>query len=99
MLDIAPLRPATLVDPKPAIEFIPHKLLDHLRAHFSLKNDAALCRSLGAQPPHICKVRRGVLPVSSHLILLIHEKTGMPVSRIRALVDEQAKIDAAVDTL
>jgi hypothetical protein len=65
--------------------YLSHSLLDFLLESRKLKNDAALCRLLDIQPPVISKVRHG-RPVSPELILRIHEKLGMPVAEIRALI-------------
>lgn len=68
--------------------YLSHPLLDFLLDSRQLKNDAALCRLLGIMPPVISKVRHG-RPVSPELILRIHEKLGMPVADIRALIPKK----------
>lgn len=63
------------------------KLLDHLIVSFKLKNDAALSRALNFKPPVISKIRHGAQPVTSNTILAIHEAFGVPVKKIRELID------------
>lgn len=62
------------------------KFLDALINQLSLKNDAALSRALGVQPPVISKIRNGKLPVGDSLILRIHRLHGMPVAEIDQLL-------------
>ena len=64
----------------------PHALLDKLQDKHHLKNDAALARELGIQPPIISKIRSHVLAVSCESILKIHERYDMPVTEIRRLI-------------
>ena len=66
-----------------------HPLIDFLIERYSLKNDAALCRRLKIEPPMVSKVRHG-REVSDSLILTVHEKLGMPVADIRALIPKKA---------
>ena len=49
-------------------------------------NDAAVARYFEMQPPIISKIRHGKVKVNSDLILAIHEKMGVPVADIRALL-------------
>lgn len=66
----------------------PHLLLDTLRAAHGLKNDFALVQFLGLTPPAISKVRHGANQVSAELMIRIHEKTGMPIARIKELAGQ-----------
>lgn len=63
------------------------KLLDHLIGSFKLKNDARLSRFLEITPPAISKLRHGKQPITAAMILAIHEKSGMPVKRIREFIN------------
>jgi transcriptional regulator with XRE-family HTH domain len=66
------------------------QLFDEIMRRNQLKNDAALCRFIGLKPSHVSKIRHGALPVSAETILLVHEKLGMPVAHIRALLPQKA---------
>lgn len=66
-----------------------HPLLDQLIAKFKLKNDAAIARTLDVGPPVISKIRNRVLPVSDGMILRIHERMGVSVANIRALIAKE----------
>lgn len=63
-----------------------NRLLDRVMASQNLKNDAALSRALGVAPPVVSKLRNGVLPVGPSLVLKIHERFGMAVKEIRAVL-------------
>lgn len=62
-----------------------HALLDALIADYEVKNDAALARALDLAPAVVSKIRNRGLNLSGNLIILIHEKFGMPVARIKEL--------------
>jgi len=62
------------------------KLFDYLIESHKLKNDAALAHFLGVKPPQISKIRHGKLPVTSDMILIVHDKTGYPIKKIRDLI-------------
>lgn len=64
----------------------PHALLDSIRAEQKLGNDAALGLFLGLDRPHISKLRRRKIPVSGDVMIIVHEKTGMSIARIKELV-------------
>lgn len=65
---------------------IPHPLLDCLIEKYNLKNDAALARMLELAPPDISRIRNGHRPVSSAMILQIHDITEWPIKDIKALL-------------
>jgi plasmid maintenance system antidote protein VapI len=62
------------------------KLFDAIIWDRGLKNDAALARELGVKPPQISKIRHGKLPVTSDMILIVHDKIGYPIKKIRDLI-------------
>lgn len=61
-------------------------LLDTVMEEQERRNDAALSRFLEVAPPVISKIRGGLLPIGDRMLIRIHEKTGMPFSRIRLFV-------------
>lgn len=61
-------------------------LLSMLKAHFGAKNDAAIARAVNIKPPVISKLRHGKVPVTSSMLLRLHEATGMPVAQLRAVI-------------
>lgn len=63
----------------------PHPLLDAVKAEFQLETDAALCRFLDVFPYPVSRIRRGAMPVGDSMIIRIHEKTAMPIKRIKEL--------------
>lgn len=66
----------------------PYHLFDVIKADYGLKNDAALAKQLGVKPPHISKVRNGALHCTDTMVLRLHERLGVPVTRIRRLLAE-----------
>ncbi|SFV18036.1 hypothetical protein [Pseudoduganella namucuonensis] len=74
--------PSLLSDP----DYNPNRLLDEVLAQLSLKNDAALSRSLGVSPPILSKVRHRRMPVAAWMIIQIHDATEMSIDEIRALL-------------
>ena len=67
-----------------------HPLLDKIKQDFELKNDAALVAFLDANPPQISRIRTGTLGVSGDLKIVIHKKTGWPITRIESLIPAAA---------
>jgi plasmid maintenance system antidote protein VapI len=65
-------------------------LLDALLDEQRLKNDAALARWLDVAPSVISKIRRGKVSITASAMISIHERAGMPISRIKALASGQA---------
>jgi hypothetical protein len=63
-------------------------LFDTIIAENGLKNDAALCKLLEIPPPVMSKFRHRKRPLCASVILAIHERTGMPVARIRELAKD-----------
>lgn len=62
------------------------KAFDHIKAVKELKNDARLANFLGFGPPVISKIRQGRIDVSAEVLLRMHERTGIPVAELRALM-------------
>jgi len=61
-------------------------LLDFVIGRAGLKNDAALSRALGVQPPVISKIRHYKLKVGPEMILKIHDATDIPVREIKGII-------------
>lgn len=64
----------------------PNPLLDLVKKELLLKNDAALCRTLQCAPPIISKIRNRKLPISSWLLISMHEETGISIRDLKNLV-------------
>ena len=63
-------------------------LLDYLIEHLGLKNSRALSKHLGVTQGMISKIRYGVNKPSSDFILLVYDKTGTSIEKIRELIGE-----------
>jgi len=63
----------------------PYKLFDYIREMYNLKTDAELAYTLDSKTPLISRVRNGAIRITPVLILAIHEKTNIPVAKIREL--------------
>lgn len=68
-----------------------HALLDHLTQKLGVKNDAQLSDYFEYRPTVFSKIRNRKMAISSNVILLIHEKTDMPVVEIRRLINESER--------
>ena len=68
-----------------------HTLFDFLKTEYDLPSDRQLCAALGISPPVISKIRHGVVGISSDIMIIIHEKTGMSIADIKELISENGK--------
>lgn len=68
------------------MELKENALLDHLMKKLGLKTNKQLADYFDIQQPVISKIRNRRMKVSNNFILLIHEKTDMPVAEIRKLI-------------
>jgi plasmid maintenance system antidote protein VapI len=64
----------------------PDRLLDAMLKTMALKNDAALSRRLGVQPPVISKIRHRRNPITASLLILLHEHSDMPIRELKSLM-------------
>jgi len=53
---------------------------------YDIKNDAALSRALEMRACNISKLRAKKTAFGPEMILRVHDKTGWPISQIKALV-------------
>jgi hypothetical protein len=60
-----------------------HTLLDSITREFNLKNDAALARFLKIAPSMVCKLRHRTLSVTGDTILIVYDRTGWSIEKIR----------------
>ncbi|HWW99520.1 hypothetical protein [Collimonas sp.] len=60
-------------------------MLDVVLDQQNLRNDAALARALKVAPPVISKIRNGVLPLGSSVLVRLHEFTRMSTIEIKTL--------------
>lgn len=70
-------------------EYDPNNLLDSLIQRMSLKNDAALSRSLEVAPPVISKIRHRKLPVGASLLIRMHEVSDLSIRELRHLMGDR----------
>jgi hypothetical protein len=70
-------------------------LFDTIKREGAMRFDVELARLIKVKPPELRRLRSGGRPVSNERILIIHEETGMPVKRIRALLAGQDVSKAA----
>ncbi len=67
--------------------YAPGKFLDALKEMLGLKNDAALSRALAFPAVIISKVRSGLLPINSVILISAHEETGLTIAELRKLAE------------
>lgn len=63
-------------------------LFDNAIAALGLKNDTALSRCLGIDPPAISKMRHEKIGVSAAAMVRLSEATGWPTKEIKAVIAE-----------
>lgn len=81
-----------------AAKYDPNHLLDSLIERLQLRNDAALSRALGVEPPVISKIRHRRLPVGASLLIRMHEASDITIHELRELMGdrrEKYRIDPA----
>lgn len=69
----------------------PNAFVDYLLKKTNLKNDQQLANYFDIFPAVISKIRNHRMTVSANMILLVHEKLGVPVAEIRELINESER--------
>ena len=69
----------------------PNHLLNSILEKLELKNDASLCRFLELKPHVISKIRNFHVMVSPYVLIRMHEKTGLSIGELRALMGDKRK--------
>ena len=54
-------------------------VLNHVKDHLGLKNDAALCRKMDVAPPVISLIRKGGLGIGAVNLLRLHVISGISI--------------------
>jgi hypothetical protein len=76
-------------DTKTATTYSPNRLLDFVIDKLSLKNDAALARTLGIPAPVISKIRHGRLSIGATLLIAMHEETECTIRELRDVMGDR----------
>ncbi len=72
-------------------EYDPNHFIDQLAVRLRAKNDAALCRMLGVEPPLVSKIRHKRLPIGAPLLIRVHEVTGLGIGDLRQLMGDRRR--------
>jgi hypothetical protein len=72
-------------------EYNPNHFIDQLAMRLRAKNDAALCRILGVEPPLVSKIRHKRLPIGAPLLIRVHEVTGLAITDLRQLMGDRRR--------
>ncbi len=64
------------------------KLLDYLIKNHGYKHDRAIAEGTGISTATISKIRTGKRYPSAEIMIILHERFGLPISTIRELSDE-----------
>lgn len=70
-------------------DYGPDNLLDALIDRLNAKNDTALSRLLGTDPPVISKIRHRSLGVGAALLISMHEETGLSIKELRSMMGDR----------
>lgn len=72
-------------------EYDPNHFIDQVAMRLRAKNDAALCRMLGVEPPLVSKIRHKRLPIGAPLLIRVHEVTGLAIGELRQLMGDRRR--------
>lgn len=70
-------------------EYDPNHLIDSLIERLELRNDAALSRALGVEPPVISKIRHKRLAIGASILIRMHEASDIAINELRALMGDR----------
>ena len=79
-----------LVAPKDS-GYQPGKLFDAMLHNLGARTDAELARILRISPTAISKIRHGRMPVSSTLLINMHEASQVDIRDLKALMGERRR--------
>lgn len=68
--------------------YTPDNLLNFLREELRVTSDIELCKCLNVSPPIISKYRNKVIMINVNFLLRAHEKTGVPIKKLRELMGD-----------
>jgi hypothetical protein len=69
--------------------YMPSRLFDLICKRHELKTDRELAHFLGIGSPQTCRVRHGLQPLSGHLLIRIHEVTGLQIQELKVLMGDR----------
>ena len=72
-------------------DYQPDFFLDELRKRLEVSCDSDLAKVLGISASTISKIRRKSIPISANNLLLIHDKSEIPVKELRSLFGDTRK--------
>jgi hypothetical protein len=70
-------------------QYDPNRLIDSLIKRLELRNDAALSRALGVEPPVISKIRHRRLAVGASILIRMHEASEIEIHELRAMMGDR----------
>ena len=70
-------------------KYQPGKLLDGMQERLGAKNDAELSRMLHVAPPIISKIRHHRAPVSSSILLRMHEESHLDIRDLQEMMGDR----------
>jgi plasmid maintenance system antidote protein VapI len=70
-----------------------NKLFVHIKKTYKLTSDSQLAKFLFSSSPTISRIMNGRLGLTPKMILIIHDRTGMPIDQIRSLFKQKVLLD------
>jgi hypothetical protein len=61
----------------------PVALFESVMDKMHIRNDASLARTLGVGSPTICKMRKKAMPITSSMLIRMHDVTGQTIDELR----------------
>jgi lambda repressor-like predicted transcriptional regulator len=68
---------------KTSFEYRPELLIHTLMARLQARSLSSLSRKIDVSPSVLSKVMRRELPISSRILIKIHDSTGLPIRQLR----------------
>jgi len=66
-----------------------NKLFDYIKQKHKLTSDSQLARFLFSSSPTISRIMNGRLGLTPKMILIVYDRTGMPIDQIRSLFKQK----------
>jgi plasmid maintenance system antidote protein VapI len=72
-----------------AATYCSNKLFEHIKQKHKLTSDSQLARFLFSSSPTISRIMNGRLGLTPKMVLIIYDRTGMPIDQIRSLFKQK----------
>ena len=74
-----------------SVEYCSNKLFEHLKHAYNLETDQDLAKFLYTSAPSISRINNNKSGLTPKLILVIYDRTGLPIEQIRSWFKQKVK--------